>query len=315
MRSILFVSSFVVLGLVAAACGSDDDDNGSSGTGATGGSGGSTGGSGGSTGGSGGSTGGSGGSTGGSAGTGGGNDGGAEMAMARVAHLSPDAPAVDFCVDGGSGFIGPVLKGAGDTDGLAYSEVTQYLPLPAGTYDVRLVAPNAADCTTALGGLPDVEGVALAADAAYTAAATGMLTPPSGTEPFAIELYADTITATNAAKAYVRFIHASADTPAVDVGTGSGGSFTAVWSNVEFPNVGDAPGGGDYLETDPLTNVTLSARASGTTADALVLNGVSVPAGAVVTAFAIGNLGGAPQPLKVLVCIDSASPQTCSVLP
>jgi len=40
-----------------------------------------------------------------------------------------------------------------------------------------------------------------------------------------------------------------------------------------------------------------------------------VPAGVVVTAFAIGNLGGAPQPLKVLVCIDSAATSSCNVLP
>jgi hypothetical protein len=64
-----------VAALGAVACGSDDEDSGSGGSGATGGSGGATGGSGGSTGGSGGDTGGSGGATGGSGGSTGGSGG------------------------------------------------------------------------------------------------------------------------------------------------------------------------------------------------------------------------------------------------
>lgn len=307
-----YLVGFSVSALLAVACGSDDDDSGGN-TGGTAGTGGATGGAGGTSGSAGGgATGGSSGSAGsaGSAGVG----GAAGMSKLRVAHLTPDAPAVDVCVDGGSGFTGPVLKGAGDTDGLAYSEVTDYLDLPSGSYNVRIVAPNADNCDTALAGLPDITGLALAKDQAYTAAATGMLTPPSGTKPFKVEAYADTITATNAAKIYIRFIHASADTPAVDVGLGSGASFTPLWTSVEFPKVGQVAGN-DYVETDPVTGATISARASGTTADALVLNNIDIPAGAVVTAFAIGNLGGTPQPLKALVCVDSAATSSCNVLP
>lgn len=295
-------------GLLALGCGDDDDDNrGAGGTGATGG------------GGSGGTGGGSAGTGGGSAGTGGGgtggSDGGVSTAKIRVAHLAPDAPAVDVCVNGGAGFIGPVLKGAGDSDGLAYSEVTSYVELPEGSYTVRIVAPNAANCDTALASLPDITGLALTGGMAYTAAATGMLSPPdAGTKPFKVEAYADTITAANAAKIYVRFIHASPDTPKVDVGLGADAAFVPIWTDVEFPNVGKV-GGNDYVETDPITGGTISARASGTTTDALVLTGVNIPAGAVVTAFAIGNLGGSPEPLKALVCVDSAATSTCNVLP
>jgi hypothetical protein len=160
-----------------------------------------------------------------------------------------------------------------------------------------------------------VTGVPLAGDSAYSAAAVGMLAPDGSDEPFEIILLEDQTTATIAGKAYLRFVHASPDTPAVDVGTGSGSSFSAIWTSVEFPNVGAAPGGGDYLETDPLTDVTVSARASGTTTDALVIPGVSLPADAVATAFAIGNLDGTPAPLKVLLCVDSAAAATCSVVP
>jgi hypothetical protein len=47
-------------------------------------------------------------------------------ARVRVAHLSPDAPAVDFCLAAaGSGeFTGPVLAGAGAAAGLSYTKVT-----------------------------------------------------------------------------------------------------------------------------------------------------------------------------------------------
>jgi hypothetical protein len=316
----LLSSIGLVVSVGLAGCSDDEGGSGSGGSAGTAGSSGSTG-SGGSAGkaGSGGSSGstGSGGTGGasGSAGTGAsGGDSGTPTGSVRLAHLSPDAPAVDVCVDPGSGFIGPVLKGAGDTDGLAYPEVTAYLDVPAATYAVRIVAPNAADCATALGGLPDVEGVAVAEGGAYTAAAVGMLTPAGDDEAFSIEVLADVSEAANAAQGYLRFIHASPDTPAVDVGTGSGESFSAVWTDVEFPNVGQV-GGGDYLETDPLDGVEVSARASGTTSDALVIPSVDLPAGAVATAFAIGNLDSDPKPLKVLICVDSAAAATCSVVP
>lgn len=243
-----------------------------------------------------------------------GGSGGAAAAMGavRVAHLSPDAPAVDFCVspDGGQTWVGPVaeniLKAA---DGLAYSGVTGYIPLPAATYDIRLVAPTATDCDTEL--VPTFKGITLPADVDATIAATGFLTPGANQPAFDLTVYVDNNAAPAAGKAHLRFIHASPDTPSVDVGVGKGQSFTAVFSGVEFPKVGTP----EYFETDPLSKVTLSARATGTDTDAIVLEAVDLPAGAIATAFAIGNLAGSPQPLKVLVCVDNAAMATCSVLP
>ena len=88
-------------------------------------------------------------------------------ARVRVAHLSPGAPAVDFCLaPAGSGeYAGPVLAGAGAAGGLSYSNVTKYLEVDAIQYDVRLVAPASTDCATSLGGLPDFTNLpALPAD-------------------------------------------------------------------------------------------------------------------------------------------------------
>jgi hypothetical protein len=226
----------------------------------------------------------------------------------RVAHLSPDAPAVDLCIKQGSGsFTGPVLKGLGAASGLAYPQVTKYLELDEGQYTARLVAPNAADCTASLAGLPDYALPALSAGTYATAAAVGLVAANPMT--FTVKPLVDNHTVATG-KASIRFVHASPGTPAVDVGVGSGANFTAIFSNVAFAGIATGTGidANGYFETAPLSNVTVSARAHGGTTDALIVPGVSLDAGQVATAFAIGQLSSATKPLKALVCVDNAAP-------
>ncbi len=234
----------------------------------------------------------------------------------RVAHLSPNAPAVDFCVKEGTGsFAGPVLKGIGVTGGLPYTGVTRYLTLPAGQYTVRLVAPTAMDCTASLAGLPDYALPALVDGTYATAAAIGLV---GGTPSFTVKPFVDEVTVATG-KGAVRFVHASPGTPAVDVGVGSGATFTAVFTNVAYPDIGAGTGidANGYFATNPLTNVTLSARVHGTTTDALVIPGVNLAAGTTATVFAIGIPGNATTPLRALVCGDSVAPtgnlSTCAI--
>jgi hypothetical protein len=244
-------------------------------------------------------------------------------ANVRVAHLSPNAPAVDFCLapTGTTAFQGPVLKGLGVTTGLPYATVTTYVPLPPAAYDVRLVAPNAANCSTSLAGLPSFPLPAVASGGKYTVAAIGLV-GGTGAAAFTLKAYADdgSVAAT---KEKLRFVHASPGTPAVDVGLGSGTAFTPVFVNVAFGDVaaagsGALVGANGYATTDPLTAVTISARVHGTTADALVVPGVTLAAGTISTAFAIGEIGGA-NPLKVLLCGDQppagALLSTCAQAP
>ena len=331
------------------SCGDDDDNGGAGGsggsgaTGGTSGKGGSAGSSGaagtaGATDGAGGAGGtagkdggaGTGGSAGngGSAGTGGaagsagsGRDGGSDAgsdapsdtsaptANLRVAHLSPGAPAVDFCiaVHGTTTFIGPIMAANGVATGLAYSSVTKYLPVGAAQYDVRIVAPGAANCATSLGGLPDVTNLpALPAGASATIAAEGELSPgDGGGQPFGLKAYIDD-TSVAAGKAKLRFVHASSGTPSVDVGLGGGVLFTPVFSDIAFGNTATAANG--YVETNPLTNVEISARAHGTTTDVLAVKPANLAAGTIATAFAIGKIGNTASPLKVLLCADNAAP-------
>lgn len=302
---LLMAASLTSLALLVA-CSDDDGDAGSGGSGTGTGTGTATG------------TGTGQGGDGGDGGMGAGGEGGgmAAVGRVRVAHLSPDAPDVDFCVsaDGGATWVGPVAENVlMASDGLPYSGVTDYIPLPAATYDVRLVATDATDCDTGL--LPnDFIGITLPEDVDATIAATGWLSPPTGNDPaFDLTVYVDDNSDPASGKAHLRFIHASPDTPAVDVGVGSeaGNDFTAIWTDTAFPEVGDPA----YFETDPLMDITISARASGSSQDAIVIDGVALPEGAIATAFAIGNLGGDPEPLSVLLCVDNADPVSCTVLP
>jgi hypothetical protein len=236
----------------------------------------------------------------------------APTALVRVAHLSPDAPAVDFCVapHGTSSFLGPVLSGAGAAAGLAYSTVTKYLPVPAAQLDVRIVAPGSSSCATSLAGLPDFTGLpALPAGAYVTIAAEGLVSSAGGAaSPFGLAAYIDDSTVASG-QAALRFIHASPGTPAVDVGLGGGVLFTSVFTDVAFGEIATmGTGERGYQVTAPLNSALISARAHGTTTDVLSISQASLPAGAIATAFAIGEIGNASSPLKVLLCVDNAPP-------
>jgi hypothetical protein len=241
-------------------------------------------------------------------------------ASVRVAHLSPDAPAVDLCVapHGTSTFTGPVLAGAGSKAGLAYSEVTKYLPVPAVQLDVRLVAPDSSDCSTSLAGLPDFTDLpTLPAGAFVTIAAEGSVAMGAAT-PFGLHPYIDDSIVPSGSAA-LRFIHASPGTPPVDVGLGGGILFTPIFSNVAFGDFASTGTDADgYLVSPPIAMAEVSARAHGTSADVLEINPVSLPAGAIATAFAIGEVTSTMTPLKVLLCVDNAAPTgllaACSVV-
>jgi hypothetical protein len=239
---------------------------------------------------------------------------GDSLAHVRVAHLSPDAPAVDVCVKSHSSSTwpsSPLLESLKVTAGLSYPQVTTYVSLPVDAYDVRIVAPDAPSCTTALGGLPDTDGVAVSAGLHATVAAMGDLTVAGSDPAFGLKVFVDEQGVTQG-MAKLRFIHASPGTPAVDVGVGTGASFTRVFADVAFGQVA-APGGSidanGFLTTAPLTSVDVTARLANASTDALTVPGVSLPAGTIATAFAIGGkTGTTTNPLQVLLCNDSAAP-------
>jgi len=205
-------------------------------------------------------------------------------AMVRVTHASPDAPAVDVCVNGKVAFAA-----------LEFGKTTDYANLPAGSYDVQ-VYPAGSNCQGTA--VIDAKGLKLDAKA-YTVMAIGKL---AEIKPL---ILVDNLTAPAASKVHVRFVHASPDAPAVDITTKDGAK---VFSNVAF---------GKSVDFTPLPAGTydLQARLAGTDTVALDLPGVTLPEGAILTVVAEGFAGGAEPKLGVQVISYPAMAAAPATLP
>jgi hypothetical protein len=184
------------------------------------------------------------------------------MARIRVAHASPDAPAVDVWVNGAVAFSSAPFTG-----------ITDYASLAPGSYQIQVTPAGVADPVV-------IDAVLdLAADTDYTVVAVGEL---ASIEPLVL---IDNNSAPAAGKAHVRFVHASPDAPAVDIAVAGGGPI--LFANVTFK------GTGDYLPVDAGT-YDLEVRLAGTNTVALSVPGVSLSDGTVYTIFAMGLAGGEP---------------------
>jgi hypothetical protein len=133
----------------------------------------------------------------------------AGKAWVRVLHGSPDAPAVDVKANGTN-----ILTN------VPFGVISDYLPVDAGTYNIKVCAAGTTTCVINA-------DLAFAAGKKYTVAATNLV---ASIQAQVIEDAA----MTNAAKAQVRVVHFSADTPAVDVLTQDGS--VKVVENLAYPN-------------------------------------------------------------------------------
>jgi len=178
----------------------------------------------------------------------------------RVAHASPDAPAVDVLVDG-----------AAAVEGLEFEQVTDYLELETGEYDL---AVNVAGTDTTVF---SAEGVELEGED-YTAVALGEV--GSDDTEFTVSLLEDTNGANLDDEFRVRAIHASPDAPAVDVAVDD--DALTLFEDVAF---GESSG----YTTAPADEYEVEVRpAAG--GDPVFEADVSFAAGSTYTAFAVGYL-------------------------
>ncbi|WP_231554233.1 DUF4397 domain-containing protein [Halobellus rufus] len=200
-------------------------------------------------------------------------------ALVRVVHASPDAPNVDIYVDDES-----VL-----TD-VAFRTVSEYLPLAAGSYQVRVTA--AGDEETVVFD----EEVSLSADSATTMAAIGELEA----ESFEVRAIEDDVSAPAEGESRVRAFHASPDAPAVDVAVE--GEDEPLISELEF-------GAASEYATVPADAYTLEVRAAGET-EAVATFDVDLAGATGYTAFAMGYLNPdeAPvdEPFDLTLATDTA---------
>jgi len=206
-----------------------------------------------------------------------GGDASAQSAGARirVLHASPDAPAVDVYLDGSEA-----------VSDLAFSSITDYVPVPSGAHAVQ-VFPSSANGS----GTPVIDVPTLTLDAGkdYTVAAVGKL---ADIEPLVL---VDNNGAPAAGNAHIRVVHASPDAPNVDI--------FAAGAGVVVPDLAFKEASA-YL---PLAAGSYDLEVRGAGSQTAVLE-TQLEAGRVYTAFAIGLAAGDPA-LSVKLTTDAVAQQ------
>jgi len=192
-----------------------------------------------------------------------------------MVHALPGAPAVDVFVDG-----------ARFVPGLAFGVAGPYVNLAAGPHAFALV-PVGAVSPTAL--------VSTDLDMAPGQPYTLLALPPAAApgSPTLLVLQDERVAAIGG-PARVRFVHASPNTPNVDVVVTGGAPLT---SNLPF---GAAT---PYIDV-PASTVSLQLRLAGTDTVVLALTDTVLAVGTIYTFAAIGLSGGTPA-LGALPLIDS----------
>jgi hypothetical protein len=197
-----------------------------------------------------------------------------DEAKVRVAHFSPDAPAVDVYANGGA-----ILSD------VPFGVISEYLEVPGGTYTIEVVAAGADPADGAVIGPVDLE---FGAGTMTTVAATNTL------ENIEAQVIADAPMPQDGI-AQVRVVHFSADAPAVDIALDGG---DVVVENLEYPNATEA-----YLDL-PEGEYDLEIRPTGTTDVAFDIDPLDLPGDTSFTVFAIGSL--ADGSFTVLPVIDAS---------
>ena len=258
----------------------------------------------------------------------------------RIAHLSPDLPPIDVCLapHGTTSFLGPLIGPLSGLDagapGVTYAQVSAYLSLDPGRYDLRLVPSGATSCDSSTeddagqdagpidlgdaGAFPDLPEATnlpeLAPHASVTLLLVGLVSPRGSDARFAVSVVSDDVALSGGAAA-LRAINALPRSGPLDLGLGaSGARFTPVVTGVAFgaasSQAGPSNGAVDtngYAPIPSLSGQTLSARASsGPASDVAVAKAVDIPFGAIATVFAVGGVASdAAHPPSLLVCIDN----------
>jgi hypothetical protein len=222
----------------------------------------------------------------------------------RLAHLSPDTPAVDVYLKSDSGSVDQTFPG------VAYGAMSDYLRLPAGRYSVAMRKAGADPSTKPV--LTTQLGVEQSA--AYTVAGVGRYAD------LGLRVLEDDLTLPGAGESKVRIIQASVRAPVLDVGVNDG---PAIADGVQFATttpyrevkpgkwtVRVQPSGGGVSSTLPCTLgagsvyslLVLDAKNGGLKPELHIDAGRqgTVPQGGVATGDG-GTQPGSPVPTALLV--------------
>jgi hypothetical protein len=136
----------------------------------------------------------------------------ANSVMLRAIHASPDAPAVDVYANDGTT---PLVED------LTYGDVTGYLDVPEGTYNIQLRAAGSAPSSMPVFETGDLT---LSEGDVVTALATGFLGSNDDADKFRILPLFEEFTSASSGTARVRVVHASPDAPTVAIDVANDGT-------------------------------------------------------------------------------------------
>jgi hypothetical protein len=126
----------------------------------------------------------------------------------RLAHFSPDVPAVDvYLLDQDFLMYGPLLE----TDSFDFPSMSRYGSFPDGTYEATIVPTGGDPFGEAYGVFPGIE---IVAGTSSTLALIGL----DGDSSLDFTRYGDDMTEPADGHGAVTFVHAAPDAPNVDVG-------------------------------------------------------------------------------------------------
>lgn len=233
----------------------------------------------------------------------------------RFLHAGFQTGTVDFCTApaGSTTFTGPRLQALGVSSGADMGDITRYLELPAGSYDVVVVAPgkSCTDHPFAKSATP-VQVTGGSHVLALLAGNGGL----SGAEGLAVTSFVDA--APSAGSAKMRFINAGnglSGTASVTWSSSSFGNDESVFSSVKFRAFGSSSPLGAVSSEGYLTVSSgtrqLTATGEGDFSGPIdAYAQVSLTAGSVQTLVLAGYTDSGFAPLQVLVCDDAPTVAT-----
>lgn len=190
-------------------------------------------------------------------------------AYVRVAHASPDAPAVDVFVDGNA-----VLEG------VEFGAISGYLELAPGEHTFEVAPAGEGRGATVLEASESVSAATF-----YTVAAIGTLDQLEAT------VFEDDTTR-------IRVGHFVPDAPAVDIAYANG---PTLFEGVEFGDVTD------YRSISPGQDYNFAVRASESGEHVKTFEGIGIEPSKTYSAFALGTVSGnAPFTLHLVTDRDHA---------
>lgn len=195
----------------------------------------------------------------------------------RIFQASPDTTSVDI-----------VVNGKKTVSGLKYQNVSDYMNLPSGSYDIKVYVTGSVGAVTPVVDLPKYN---INDGSVSTLVIAGLSKNNSLT---ALQL-SDNNWVADPTKAKVRFVHGTPDMAAVDITVSGLGE---VFKNVSFKSTSS------YMEVAPGA-ATLSAKLTTTHKEVLTKN-LNFEVGKVYTVYATGLAN--EQTVGVVVSVDNTVP-------